>query len=191
MDPDETLRIILAYEEHGQGSSDLAAHAAEDLADWLGSGGFKPRAALATRWTNAVSGKRLTPSALRTYADWLRSAESDPRRHNDDVSSDVPWTSFTYGVLPPKSLFMRNFNRIVGSDGAYHYHMKGVDAEVFDAIGVSAGPRSVDADELWGIVSVDLVWAATDGGMEDFPELAEAADDIIASILQTLNIEWI
>lgn len=96
------------------------------------------------------------------------------------MSRDVPWTSFTYGVLPPKSLFTRNFKALVGSD--YGYLLKGSDARVADQLGFDAGPTRVTAAELYRILKT--LQEANDEGDDD-------AGSIASSILQTLHIEWI
>lgn len=81
MDPDEALRIILAYTHaghqellHGKRNTldyEHAADAADGLADWLQRGGFSPDKKLVARWDHYTSDP-LTPSVLRRWAKDVR-----------------------------------------------------------------------------------------------------------------------
>ena len=179
MDPNEALRMILAYET-GKGSADRAAEAADGLADWLQRGGFAPDAVLVRRWDAAMNKAPLTPRFLRAYTKRLFDREMGLDGVDED---DVPWTSFTYGVLPPKNIFERNFRALTRDGKKYHYTMKGEDKELFTCLGFDPGPTTVDADELWDIVEELHVAYDQDGD--------DVAGDIISSIFQTLHIEWI
>lgn len=90
------------------------------------------------------------------------------------------WMSYTYGVLPPKRMFMKHYKRILGDvDAGYR-----IVARAPGALGAWDG--SYDAEDLWErIKEVTADPDAWDSDAEDAPL------DVVSSILFTLEIEWI
>jgi hypothetical protein len=72
---------------------------------------------------------------------------------------------YTFGVMPPYEVFEAQFEAEVGK-GAYHYNLKGGDAEVAAEAGIPEEGR-FNVDQLFGIIEKLVAYAETEADEED------------------------
>lgn len=116
--------------------------------------------------------------------------------------------SYTYGVLPPKKTFNRQYDAIVGRGKLYEMELVGEDLVVFQMADGYEGVQEqflgmygkagfrFDREGLYKFIeALAEIWDSPDDTYTEvtapLAETRDNAGDFASAILTTLNIEWI